>query len=151
MINRLGLLRPSRYIPVLVVGVAALALVPADAPIGDGTDAGPVVAATARTSAEPAASAEPALKIATVSQEPPPEPARRAPTLETVVAGSSTGARPSPDDAAVRSTADTASDAVTGTSAKVPETAPEPLPEEAEAEPNYRIARVGASALNVRA
>ena len=27
----------------------------------------------------------------------------------------------------------------------------EPLPEEAEAEPNYRIARVGASALNVRA
>ena len=151
MINRLGLLRPSRYIPVLVVGVAVLALVPADVPTDDGTDAGPVVAAAARTSAEPAASAEPAIKIATVSQKPPPEPARQAPTSETSGAASSDGTRPSPDDTAVRSTEKTASEAVTGTSAKVPETVAEPLPEEAEAEPNYRIARVGASALNVRA
>ncbi|HEV7276259.1 MAG TPA: SH3 domain-containing protein [Devosiaceae bacterium] len=154
MINRFGLLRPSRYVPVLVAGVAIVMLVPADSPNDEG-EPGAVIAAAATPVSEPPPPA-PAIKIAEVSQKPPPEPVRQSvaavPEAPALPTEASDLKAPVPDEVALlRTMRAVEAESDTAPAEEVAESAEEPVPEEADEEPTYRVARVGSSALNVRA
>lgn len=154
MISRFGLLRPSRYVPILLAGVAVVTLVPGDAPSGD-AGAGALVATASTASTEPAAPVVPTIKIAEVSRKPPPEPVRQSVASVPAAPGAeadASAAAPVPDEVALLRTmraVEAVSDSPTGEDAG--EVAEKPVPEETDAEPAYRVARVGSSALNVRA
>lgn len=161
MLNRYRLLHPSRYVPLLIAAVAVVVLVPADAPTGDGTDAtsasGTMLAVSPGAPLPKAAPDEPPVRLADVSQElpvkkstaPPPAPAPK------LVASLSA---PQTEDAALQREMRAAEPSTTAAPDPASTTVDEPLPpvpetevEDDVEEPRVRLARVGSSALNVRA
>lgn len=153
MINGYRLLHPSRYVPILLAALAVAMLVPADGPPDDGPEAAASAGAALAVATERSVTEEPAVKIAEVSRKPEPQPVA---AVAPPVSKAAPPASPAP-----QSGSDTDANQDNQPAAAPPETAPavdEPPPDAAEATPDedasagaYQIARVGGSALNVRA